>query len=98
MFTRQQCIEKLIASAPYIRKVYGVKALCLFGSVARGDNGNNSDIDVLVEMPPHMNLLAGLKAFLEDRLGGSVDLIRRHDHLSPFFLAQIEKDGIYVIQ
>jgi predicted nucleotidyltransferase len=44
MCTRQQCIEKLKASIPYIQKEFGVSSLCLFGSIARGDNREDSDV------------------------------------------------------
>lgn len=98
MCTRQQCIEKLTEATPYIRKEFEVKSLCLFGSMARGDNSLHSDVDVFVDMPPKMRLVLGLKRFLEDLFGTNVDLIRRHRNLRPFFLSQIEKDAIYVIQ
>ncbi len=97
MCTRQQCIDRLTECAPYIRQEFGVTSLCLFGSMARGDNGSESDIDVCVDMPPKMNLVLGLKFFLEELFGTSVDLIRRHKNLRPFFLSHIEKDAIYVI-
>lgn len=98
MCTRQQCIDKLTAAAPYIREEFGVKSLCLFGSMARGDNRPDSDVDVCVDMPPKMGLVVGLRLFLEDLFGTSVDLIRRHKDLRPFFLSRIERDAIYVIR
>lgn len=98
MCTRQQCIDRLTEAAPYIRKEFGVSSLCLFGSVARGDNRPDSDIDVCVDMPPKMQLVLGLKSFLEELFGISVDLIRRHPGLRPFFLSRIERDAIYVIR
>lgn len=98
MCTRKQCIDKLIEAAPYIRKEFGVKSLCIFGSVARGDNGPASDVDVCVDMPPKMSMVVGLRLFLEGLFGSSVDLIRRHDKLRPFFLSRIERDAIYVIR
>lgn len=98
MCTRQQCIDRLTEAAPYIRKEFGVKSLCLFGSVARGDNRVDSDVDICVDMPPKTGLIMGLKIFLEELFGSSVDLIRRHKNLRPFFLSRIEKDAIYVIR
>lgn len=79
---------------PYIQKEYGVTGMCLFGSVARGDNRPDSDVDILVDMPPKFILVSGLKMFLEKVLNASVDLVRRHSHLSPRFLNQISRDGI----
>ena len=98
MCTRQQCIDRLRESSHYICENFGVRSLCIFGSVARGDNGPDSDVDVCVDMPARMSLVLGLKAFLEELFGSPVDLIRRHRNLRPFFLSRIEKDAIYVIR
>lgn len=98
MCTRQQCIDRLTEAAPYIRRKFRVTSLCLFGSMARGDNHPDSDVDVCVEMPPTMVLVMGLKNFLEELFGASVDLIRRHKNMRPLFLSRIERDAIYVIR
>jgi len=44
----QQGLEALTAHKPVLTERYGVTHLALFGCVARGDSGANSDIDVLV--------------------------------------------------
>ncbi|MBP3535889.1 MAG: nucleotidyltransferase domain-containing protein [Muribaculaceae bacterium] len=82
---------------PYIRKEYGVTSLCIFGSVARGDNGPDSDVDVLVEMPPKIIMMNALKEYLEKLLHTSVDLVRRHSHMSGRFLNQISIDAIAIL-
>lgn len=82
---------------PRLRTEFGVEGLCLFGSVARGDNRPDSDIDILVDMPPKIFLMTELKSFLEEILHTSVDLIRRHAHLSPKFLNQITQDAITIL-
>ncbi|MDE6483984.1 MAG: nucleotidyltransferase domain-containing protein [Duncaniella sp.] len=81
---------------PRIRSEFGVTRLCIFGSVARGDNHPDSDVDILVDMPPKIFLLSSLKDFLEKILHSSVDVIRRHSHLSPHFIEQISRDAIYI--
>ena len=91
------CISKIRENLPYIQKEYGVTALCLFGSVARGDNRPDSDIDLLVDMPPKIFALTGLHRYLENLLSSSVDLIRRHRHMSAQFLNQIARDGIKIL-
>lgn len=68
----------------------------LFGSMARADNRPDSDVDVLVEMPPKLFLLCELKDYLEDMLKTSVDLIRRHSNMSSKFLNQVAKYGISI--
>lgn len=98
MCTRTECIEKLTNAAPYIREEFGVRSMCLFGSMARGDNNPDSDVDLFVDMPPKALKVLKLKTFLQDLLGVSVDLIRKHNGLRPPLLSQIEKDAIYLIQ
>lgn len=98
MCTRKECFDRLHAAAPYIKKEYGVKSMRVFGSMARGDNHEGSDVDIFVEMPsadPFKSI--DLQLYLEDILGVDVDLICKHRHMNAFFISQIEKDGIYVI-
>ena len=46
---------------------------------------------------PYFFLIVRLRAYLEELLGCPVDIIRKHQHLNPFLLREIEKDGIEVI-
>lgn len=94
MCTVNECIKKLRENIPYIKKEYGVTRLYLFGSMARGDNRPDSDVDILVDMPPKIFLVSGLKDYLEKLLDSSVDLVRRHSHLSNRFLTEIANDAI----
>jgi hypothetical protein len=96
MDTRQQYIEKLKASIPFIQKEFGVSSLCIFGSMARGDNQNDSDVDICVDMPPKALKVSALKIYLQGLLGVPVDIVRRHDHLDSFLLKEINRDGIYL--
>jgi predicted nucleotidyltransferase len=56
---------------------YGVRSLSLFGSVARGESGPESDVDLLVDFgrPPSFDSYMNLKLALEDLLGKRVDLV-----------------------
>ena len=56
---------------------YPVKRAALFGSAARGDLGDNSDVDILVELLPDTRGLEffGLRVDLEEALGRTVDLV-----------------------
>ncbi|MDE7377065.1 MAG: nucleotidyltransferase domain-containing protein [Muribaculaceae bacterium] len=94
MCTSKDCISILKDNMPRIRSEFGVTSLCLFGSMARGDNRADSDVDILVDMPPKIFLMSGLKDFLEQILHTSVDLVRRNPRLSSRFLNQVSYDGI----
>jgi predicted nucleotidyltransferase len=69
--------EEIERKASEILQRYPVKKAALFGSVARGDFTNESDVDMIVEFfPVSIGLeFAGLMLDLEDALGRSVDLI-----------------------
>ncbi len=60
-----------------ILKAAGIKRSSLFGSYVRGEQLENSDVDLLVEYPEKTTLfdIGELKINLEDALGKSVDLV-----------------------
>jgi len=60
---------------------HGVSGLRVFGSVARGEDRADSDVDLLVDLPEHMSLfgLARLQAELESIVGARVDLVPSRD-------------------
>lgn len=96
MCSRQQCLSTLNDAAPYIRQEFEVSSMCVFGSMARGDNHEGSDVDICVEMPPKALKMIALRQYLQELLGVSVDIIRRHAHLNQFLAQEIERDGIYI--
>lgn len=61
-------------------------SIALVGSVARGDDGPDSDYDFVVEFLPDTSLMdvAGLLVDLEELLGGAVDLVPADSH-SPYW-------------
>ncbi|MDO8296889.1 MAG: nucleotidyltransferase family protein [Caulobacter sp.] len=74
--TLQEALDTLRAAKPLLDQ-YGVARIGVFGSVARGEAGPDSDVDVLVEFKPDRH--PGLEFFtLRDRLaailGTDVDL------------------------
>ena len=70
-------IEQLELTAREVFVQYPVKRAALFGSAARRDMNESSDIDILVEFLPNARGLDffGLRLDLEEALGCSVDLI-----------------------
>ena len=94
MRTAQDFIDIIRKHATDLREHYGITSMRLFGSVARGENREDSDIDLFVTMPPKLYNVILASQYLEELLGCSVDLIQDHKNLRPFFRQQIEKDGI----
>ena len=98
MLSRQECIDKILANAKTIIEEFDVRSLRLFGSLARNQQHESSDVDVFVEMEPSIYKIIGLQEYLESLLGCHVDLIRKHRNNDAFLLKQIEKDGIDIIR
>ncbi len=96
MKTKEDYIAQLQKAAPYIQSEYEVKKMYLFGSVARGENNTDSDVDIFVDMPPKAFKYLGLCTFLQELLGGAVDVVRKHSRLDSFFLNEIARDGITI--
>lgn len=81
-----------------LRSLFGIRSLCLFGSVSREEQKEDSDVDVCVEMEPSIYLMVRLKRFLEGILQCPVDVVHMHPHMNPYLLNNIKRDGIYIIQ
>ena len=76
---------------------YGIVRMVIFGSVARGEQTENSDVDVCVEGQLHGFIaLAGIKQELEELLGCKVDIVRLRDRMDSFLRERIQREGIYV--
>jgi len=74
---------------------YNVEKIGLFGSYARDEATQNSDIDIFVTMEPNMFDMIAIKEQIEEDLNTKVDIIRNHKNIKPFFLEMINKDLIY---
>lgn len=96
MKTRNEYIDILKTCGNVLRTRFGVSSLRLFGSVARNEQTENSDIDVCVEMKPNLFQRIQLKQYLEEQLGCHVDVIRIHKNMNELLKSQIEEDGIYI--
>ena len=80
-----------------LKEKYGITSLSLFGSTARDEQKEGSDIDLFVETEtPNPFLLMDAKEFLEKETGTPVDIIRNHQNLNPRLRKRILKDGIVI--
>ena len=77
--------------------IYGIHRIGLFGSVARGEQKEGSDVDVCFEgIPKGFFAVGGMKCELEELFGCSVDLVRIREKMDLLFKEQIMKEVIYV--
>jgi predicted nucleotidyltransferase len=96
MYTLEAILERLRAYKPELQRKYPISRLGLFGSYARGEATENSDIDVAVELSGPMGLnFVAMANEIEDLFGTKVDVVPKRS-INPVYLASIEKDILYV--
>ena len=94
---RESVVRTLKEHKPTLSKRFGVTELALFGSFARDQNTESSDVDILVSfnMPATSKAFFGVQFYIEDLLGCRVDLVTEKA-LRPEFRPQIEREAMYV--
>lgn len=94
---RDDVIARLKEAEPALR-ARGIRRAAVFGSVARGDNRPESDIDIMIEFDPgaHMTVFdyVGLKEHVAGLFDGPVDVVNR-DGLKPYVRPAATTDAIY---
>ncbi|MCX6090162.1 MAG: nucleotidyltransferase family protein [Candidatus Atribacteria bacterium] len=80
-----------------VENTYHAKILGIFGSYARGEASQESDIDVLVDFNDKVDLfdLVELSIFLEEKIGWKVDIVA-HDTIHSKLKSQIVAETIYL--
>lgn len=91
-------LDRIKKKALPILKQAGIIKSSIFGSYARGEEGGNSDIDMLVEVPKGTGLFAfvDLQHKLEDVLDKKVDLVT-YKSLHPLLRDRILKEQISIL-
>ena len=88
-----QLLRQYKASAS---KKYGIKRIGIFGSVARGEQTENSDVDIVVSLTqPRLFNLVHIKEELQQLFGRPVDIVRERDNMDILLKNCIQRDGIY---
>jgi len=96
MKTRQQILDVLKKAQPELESRFRVSRLAIFGSYARGDQRDDSDIDILVEVDPAIGLrFVDLAERIEQLLDHRIDLVSRRA-LNERSLNAIGPELIYV--
>ena len=94
---KSRVLSTLKEITPVLLEKYGVTRIGIFGSVARDDASEESDVDIVYEMRrPNLFTVVHLKEELENVLHCTVDLVRYREKMNPYLKKRIEKDGVYV--
>lgn len=96
MKTKEEILKILKKSYPYMKKNFKVKSIGLFGSYAREEQTETSDINILVEfeVPVGFFKFIGLEYYLSDNLGAKVNLVTP-DALKPLIKPDIMAEAVY---
>ena len=101
MIERKEDLFALLAKHQEHLKQFGVRRWGVFGSFARGQQSNRSDVDILVEFEPgkkSFDNFMHLAFFLEQQLGRRVELVTPESlspHIGPHILREVEYASIY---
>lgn len=93
---REQALKLLREHKQEFEERYGITRLGIFGSVARDEAVDSSDVDVVVEMPPDMFARVSLKEELETIFRSKVDVVRYWRRMNQYLKRRIDRETYYV--
>jgi hypothetical protein len=94
---KKEIIEILSAYKKEYAEQYNILEIGVFGSVARDDIREGSDVDVVVRISkPDLFKLVGIKSELEELFSQSVDIITYREDMNPFLKNRIDGEAVYV--
>ena len=97
MKSKSEILNLLGRYKPTAQKKYGITKLGIFGSVARGEQTPDSDVDVCYEgKAPSFLTLDMIQTELEQLFDCKVDLVRVRDNMNNLLRQRILRDGIFV--
>jgi len=97
MTDRNEILSKLLSYKKNRASVYGIESLGLFGSYARGEGDESSDVDVCIRLKsPDIHNMSLIKEELEAVLQREVDLVSLGSIMRPSFKRNLEHDARFV--
>ena len=97
LMTRDEVLSKLATLKPDLNEKYGIEKFALFGSYARNEAEENSDVDIVILKMKKKDLAKRLaaKEFLQTKLNKNID-IGYLESMKTFIKNRIKKELIYV--
>lgn len=99
MVRKEEILDFLRTKKADFQKEFNITKLALFGSFARDEQAEDSDIDLIVEFQPNTENLyekkLRIRKIVGEAFGKQVDLCREK-YIKPYFRQQILQSAIYV--
>ncbi|WOF17059.1 nucleotidyltransferase family protein [Methanoplanus sp. FWC-SCC4] len=93
---KSEVLAKLESHLPEIQERFGIESLGVFGSVSRGEDTPESDVDILYRFKPGIktyHALLDLGEYLEKLFGRKVDLVSS-EWMSPYLRPYVDAEVI----
>ncbi len=79
------------------RNRYGIENIGIFGSFARNEANDSSDIDICIQTKtPDMFAIVHIKEDLQNLFNKNIDIVRLRERMNPYLRKRIEKEVVYV--
>lgn len=92
----QQILAILKEYKTQVAEQYGILEIGIFGSVARNESTDKSDVDVVIRVQkPDLFMIAGIKSDLEERLNRPVDIVTYRETMNRFLKKRIDGGAVY---
>lgn len=92
---REAILQILRQIKPELEEKFRVSRIGLFGSCARDEATEKSDVDVVVVMPPDGFEMVHLRERLEEAFHLPVDLVRYRPKMNGFLKSRIDEEAVY---
>ena len=94
--SKRKIINLIKSEKTFLKNNFGVLKIGLFGSYARDQHNQDSDIDFLVEFSkPSFDYLVGLQIYMEKKLNKKIEIVRKRNLSNSKFFERIEQETIY---
>ena len=93
---QKEALEVLQSYKRQYADEFGIVRIGLFGSVARDEGTEQSDVDVVIETQhPNLFKLSRIRLDLEELMHTHVDLVSYRDSMNTFLKERIQKEAVY---
>jgi len=97
MKKRDKVLNSLSRLKKHFSKQYGVSEIDIFGSLARDENTERNDVDIVLKMEkPDLFYLVHIKKELETEYSSKVDIVQYRETMNPFLKKRIDQEAVYV--